>query len=216
VSISKRGHVIDTIIYQNYCCHFFAVLISSLNLRRERLSSHILAVVCVEGLIAGLRSNALLVTSLLLPFFLPYSVIICKVMMLLHSFYNNGNKFSHYFIITLIRFFIFVFYSVFWIQFLKKSIIFAKKIYSIGSQSLYRFFALNKDPNISARSSLYWMIYVSFCSITLAQWLGRSKIPFSQNVLDFSVKNRLRWILMASGFEKFFPSREFWRERKRW
>jgi len=63
---------------------------------------------------------------------------------------------------------------------------------------------------MSACTNFYWMMYVSFCSITLTQ-LDRSRIPFSQNVLNFSAKNRSRWVLMASGFEEFFPLREFWR-----
>jgi len=45
------------------------------------------------------------------------------------------------------------------------------------------FFVSNEDLNISARTNLYWMMYVSFCLIILAQRLDRSRILFFQNVV---------------------------------
>jgi len=172
----------------------------------------------VEGLIAGLGNNALLVTSLPLPFFFGNCrYLFLSVIVMLYFFNNNGNKFSHYFIITLIQFFIFIFYSVFWIQFLKKSIVFAKKIYSIESESRAVFCSKWRSKYICTYESLLNDICILLFDY-LSLMIGQIKDPLLSegDVLSFSMKNRSRWILMASGFEKFFLSREFWRERKKW
>ena len=79
-----------------------------------------------------------------------------------------------------------------------------------------QFLSKNKRHIFHFHQQLYQTTYSPFCSTTFCQFSGNFIIPSSQNFLCFWVKNCSRCLLQSSGELKFFPLREFCKDRNKW
>ena len=79
-----------------------------------------------------------------------------------------------------------------------------------------QFLSKNKRHIFHFHDQLYWTTYSLFCSTTLCHFSGNFTISSSQNFLSFWAKNFSRCLLQSSRELKFFPLREFCKDRNKW
>ena len=78
------------------------------------------------------------------------------------------------------------------------------------------FLSKNKRHIFHFNQELYWTTYSPFCSTTFCHFSGNFIIPSSQNILSFWAKNCSRCLLQSSREWKYFPLREFCKDRNQW
>ena len=74
----------------------------------------------------------------------------------------------------------------------------------------------NKRHIFHFHQELYCTMHSPFFSSTFCHFSGNSIIPSSQNFLSFWAKNCSRCLLQSSRELKFFPLREFFKDRNKW
>ena len=85
-----------------------------------------------------------------------------------------------------------------------------------GPKSAFSFLSKNKRHIFHFHQELYWTTYSPFFPTTFCQFPGNFTIPSSQNFLSFWARNCSRCLLQSSRELKFFPLREFCKERNKW
>ena len=85
-----------------------------------------------------------------------------------------------------------------------------------GSPSAFGFLSKNKRHIFHFHQELYRTTYSPFCSNTFCHFSGNFIIPSSPNFLSFWAKNCSRCLLQCSRELKFFPLREFCKDRNKW
>ena len=85
---------------------------------------------------------------------------------------------------------------------------------SLAKKCLW-FLSKNKRHSFHFHQELYWTTYSHFCSTTFYHFWGNFIIPSSQNFLSFWAKNCSRCLLQSSRELKFFPLREFCKDRNK-
>ena len=79
-----------------------------------------------------------------------------------------------------------------------------------------QFLSKNKRHIFHFHQELYWTTYSPFCSTTFWHFSGNFIIPSSQNFSSLWAKNYSRCLLQSSRELKFFPLREFCKDRNKW